>query len=219
MWSSPLPPRVTFAEGCQRLPLAALARRAAGKVKTFKDCAKAFMAAKKSEWTNDKHADQWSSTLETYAYPEMGPLSVCDIDTRAVLRVLSPIWNSKNETASRLRGRIEKIMNYANTHGYRSDDVPNPARWTGHLENVLAKRTKGKNHPALPYADLPAFMTSLRDQEGIAARALEITVLTAARTAETIGAPWSEISGNVWTVPDVRMKADRDHRVPLTARA
>jgi integrase len=197
----------------------AAAKAKATKAKTFKQCAEAYIKSRKAGWKNSKHADQWTSTLETYAYPIIGPLAVADVDRPAVLRVIAPIWNEKNETASRLRGRVEAVLDFATVNGYRAGD--NPARWKGNLELAgLAKRTKAEHHAALPYAALPAFMTSLREQEGVAARALEFAILTAARTGEIIGAPWSEIDGDVWTVPKERMKkGEREHRVPLSKRA
>ena len=193
----------------------------AAKAITFKQCAESYIASHSAGWRNDKHAAQWSATLSTYAYPIIGPLPVQAIDTGLVLKVLEPIWRGKPETASRLRGRLENILDLAKVRGYR--DGENPARWRGHLDKLLAPRSKVReveHHAALPYAELPAFLASLREQEGIAPRALEFLVLTAARTGEVIGARWNEIVlDKTWTVPAARMKAHREHRVPLSARA
>lgn len=190
--------------------------------KTFAECAADFIDAHKASWKNDKHAAQWPSTLKMYAYPVIGTLPVRSIDTALVLKVLKPIWNEKPETAKRLRGRIEKVLEAATVAGYRTG--PNPARWQGHLEHMLAKPSSiraVKHHEALPYGDLPDFMTELRRQEGTAARALEFLILTAARTGEVLGAQWSEIdlAAKLWTVPAARMKASKEHIVPLSPRA
>jgi integrase len=194
----------------------AAARVAAAKARTFKECAEAYIKANKASWKNDKHAAQWESTLATYVYPEIGSTAVGDLDTPAVLRVVQPIWESKSETASRVRGRIETVLNYAKAQGFREGD--NPAAWSV-LKHILPKPQKGDHYPALPYAELPAFMAQLRGYSSTSALALEFTILTAARTNETIEAPWSEIDGDVWTVPKERMKGGREHRVPLCARA
>jgi integrase len=155
-----------------------------------------------------------------------GPCGWCParqaIDTKLLLKVLEPIWTAKPETASRLRGRLEAILDWAKVRGHREGE--NPARWRGHLDKLLPARSKVRrveHHAAMPYAALPAFLENLRGQEGIAARALEFTILTAARTGEVIGATWAEISfaEKVWTVPAARMKAHREHRVPLGERA
>lgn len=190
--------------------------------KTFAECASDFIDAHKTSWKNDKHAAQWPSTLKMYAYPVIGTLPVRSIDTALVLKVLKPIWNEKPETAKRLRGRIEKVLDAATVAGYRSG--PNPARWKGWLDNMLAKPSTirpVKHHEALPYAELPDFMTELRRQEGTAARALEFLILTAARTGEVLGACWSEIdlAAKLWTIPAARMKAGKEHIVPLSPRA
>ncbi|MGH7224519.1 MAG: tyrosine-type recombinase/integrase, partial [Gemmataceae bacterium] len=173
-------------------------------------------------WRNDKHAAQWGATLATYAYPLIGELPVQAVDVGLVLKVLEPIWTEKPETASRLRGRIESVLDYAKVRGWR--DGENPARWRGHMDNLLAPRAKVRateHHAAMPYADLPAFMKELRRQEGVAASALEFLILTAARTGEAIGARWSEIDTveQTWTIRAGRMKASREHRVPLSAGA
>jgi integrase len=189
---------------------------------TFKQCAETYIASHRAGWRNGKHAGQWSTTLSTYAYPVIGPLPVQAIDTGLVLKVLEPIWKAKPETASRLRGRLENILDLAKVRGYR--DGENPARWRGHLDKLLPppfKVRQVEHHAFLPYAELPGFLVALREQEGIAACALEFLILTAARTSEVIGARWSEMNllDKTWTVPAARMKARREHRVPLSARA
>jgi integrase len=189
---------------------------------TFRACAEQYIADNKVAWRNGKHRAQWKSTLETYAYPVIGALSVGDVDTGLVLKVLRPIWSEKPETAGRVRGRIETILDWAKAQGFREGE--NPARWRGHLESVLpakAKVAKVQHHKAMPYADLAAFMARLRQNESMSAKALEFTILTAARTGETIGATRSEIDmvQKVWIIPGSRMKASKDHRVPLCGRA
>jgi integrase len=197
-------------------------RLEAARAKTFDQCATAYIDAHRAGWRNAKHADQWTNTLTAYASPVFGDLPVADVDTAAVMRVLSPMWNDKTETASRLRGRIESVLNWAAVQGFRTGE--NPARWRGHLDKLLPKRSKVQkvqHHPALPYADAPAFMKKLGAQEGIAACALEFLILTAARTGEVIGAKWTEfdMEAKIWTVPAERMKAGRPHEVPLSPRA
>lgn len=190
--------------------------------KTFRWCTQEFLRAKASEWSNPKHRQQWENTLETYVMPHLGHLNVSVIDLPHVLACLEPIWNTKNETASRLRGRIESILDWATVRKYRNGE--NPARWKGHLDKVLAapsKIQKVEHHRAIPVEDLPCFMADLRQREGIAARALEFVVLTAARSGEARGATWSEIDQQaaIWTVPAERMKAGTEHRVPLSRAA
>jgi integrase len=194
------------------------------KVMTFKQSGQACMKAQDPSWTNLKHAAQWRSTLETYVYPIFGDLPVAAVDTALVMKALEPIWLTKTETASRVRGRIEKILGWATTAGYRPADVPNPARWRGHLENLLPKKSKvapTKNLPALPYTELPGFMTELAAQTSIAALALRFTILTCVRTKEAIQAPWSEfdLANKIWLIPAERMKGGREHRVPLSEPA
>lgn len=189
---------------------------------TFEKAAEQYVAAHRAGWKNPKHAGQWEATLKTYAYPVLGKLPVAAIDVALVLRVLEPIWTEKTETASRLRGRIESVLAWATVRGYRQGD--NPARWRGNLDQLLpaqGKVQKVESHPALPYAELPAFLEELRALTSISAQALEFAVLTAARTGETIGAEWQEIdlAAKLWTVPAARMKSGREHRVPLPARA
>src|SRR5262245_34341419 len=188
---------------------------------TFSEAATKYIAAHRSGWKNAKHASQWENTLAAYAEPVLGALSIQAIDTALVLKVLEPIWQAKPETANRLRGRIEAILDWAKVRGLRQGE--NPARWRGHLDHLLPAKTKVrrvKHHAALPYADMPAFVAELRAQAGIAARALEFTALTATRTGDTIGAVWDEANENekVWTVPGERMKAGKEHRVPLCDR-
>jgi len=188
----------------------------------FKDAAAAYIAAHRVAWKNHKHAAQWPATLARYAYPIIGELPLHLIDTTLVMKVIEPIWSEKPETANRLRGRIETVLDWATVRGYRHGE--NPARWRGHLDKLLPARSKVRktqHHSALPYAELPAFLVKLREQDGVAARALEFTILTAARTGETIGAKRGEIDtkNKLWTIPAERMKAGKDHRVPLSDRA
>ena len=194
----------------------------AAKAITFRECAASYIAAHKAGWHNPKHAKQWTATLATYADPIIGALPVQAVDTALVTKVVEPIWSIKPETAGRLRGRIESILDWAKARGFRQGE--NPARWRGHLDNLLPARSKVRrveHHAALPYIEIGGFITALRLQEGTAARALEFAILTAARTGEVIGATWGEIdlNGKAWTIPASRMKAGREHRVPLSARA
>jgi integrase len=198
------------------------ARLAAATAMTFKQCAEAYIDAHKAGWKNPKHAAQWPSTLTSYVYPIFGNLPVQAIDTALVMKAIEPIWTAKPETASRVRGRIESVLDWATARGYRKGE--NPARWRGHLENLLPKKSKVQrveHHPALPYDEMGAFMAALRKQGGIGARALEFLILTAARTGEVIGARWEEfdLDQRIWTVPAERMKGEREHRVPLSDRA
>ncbi len=206
------------------------------KGKTFRKCAEEYIASHRDGWKNAKHAAQWETTLKDYVYyvaadqakpeakrrPLLRDMSVAEIDTALVLDVLNPIWKAKPETASRVRGRIESILSWATAREYRRGD--NPARWRGHLDTLLPKRSKlakVKHHPSLPYSEAGAFMAILRAQEGIAARALELIILTATRTSEVIGAKWEELDlkAATWTVPGDRMKAGNVHKVPLAPRA
>jgi len=204
----------------------------ASKAITFKECATAYIAAHRESWRNEKHTAQWTSTLEAYAFPKIGKLPVRDIDAGAVLKVLEQkcddlpgkptLWSGKTETATRVRGRIESILDWAKVRQYRAGE--NPARWRGNLEHSLPKRSKVqkvKHHAALPYAEVGTFVNSLRDKQGTAARALEFLILTTARTGEVTGARWSEIDLDacLWTVPAERIKGGKLHRVPLTERA
>jgi integrase len=197
------------------------------KALTFKECAEGYIAAHKSGWKSDKHAGQWQATLETYAYPVIGNLPVQMVETAHVMKIIEPIWQTKTETANRVRGRIEKILDRAKALKLRKGE--NPAAWRGHLDQLLPKKSQVapvENFPALPYSELPAFMAKLRAKEGVSARALEFTILTVARTGDTIGATRREINKTekLWTVPAARVKGKkgarkRDHVVPLTKQA
>jgi integrase len=189
---------------------------------SFDACAAAYIESHKMGWKNAKHINQWKNTIETYVSPHFGSQPVQVVDTGLVMRALEPIWQAKPETASRLRGRIELVLSWATTRGYREGD--NPARWRGHLDNLLPKRSAVKSvehYSALPIAEMGTFMSDLREQDGIAARALEFMILCASRTGEVIGAQWNEINldDGIWIIPAVRMKAKREHRVPLAPRA
>jgi integrase len=189
---------------------------------TFREAAERYIEAHKPGWRNAKHSAQWASTLETYVFPFFGNLSVQEVETGHVLKALEPIWTIKPETASRVRGRIESVLDWAAARGYRRGD--NPARWRGHLKMLLPaiNRVKRVQHyPTLPYTEIGAFMTNLQGQGGVAARALEFAILTAARTGEVIGATWDEIDLQTatWTIPAVRMKGNREHRIPLSEPA
>jgi integrase len=200
----------------------ALAAQTPAVIHRFEDVAAEHIAAHSPGWRNAKHRAQWTSTLATYAYPVFGQMAVEDITTEHVLKALQAIWTDKPETASRLRGRIESVIDHAMARGWRT--TPNPARWRGHLANLLPPRSKVrrvKHHAALPWQEIPDFMARLRQQPGTAALALQFCILTATRTGETIGARWSEIDldAAVWTLPPERMKAGRAHRVPLSDAA
>ncbi len=189
---------------------------------TFKACALSYIEAHRAEWKNPKHTQQWENTLTTYAYPVIGELPVASIDDTLVLKVLLPIWQAKTETASRLRGRIESILAWATFNKFRHGE--NPARWKGHLDNSLAKPNRIariKHHPALPYTQIGSFMAELRMREGISAKALEFAILTAARSGEVRGVTWGEIdiANRLWIVPAERMKAEKEHKVPLSDAA
>jgi integrase len=206
-----------------RQAAAALAAAQAAKIAsvTFKSAAATYISANEEGWRNDKHRQQWRSTLETYVYPVIGDLQVSEISTAHVLAILEPMWKTKAETAGRVRGRIETILDAAKARGYR--DGENPARWRGHIAQILPARAKlaRGHHKALAYDQLPAFMDDLRQREAIAALALEFTILTASRTGEVIGARWDEVDleKGIWIIPATRMKAGREHRVPLSAQA
>lgn len=189
---------------------------------TFAQAATACIADKRPGWKNAKHAEQWTQTIATYALPILGSLPVSAIDLPLVRKVLDPIWTTKNETASRVRQRLESILDWATVSGYRAGE--NPARWKGHLDHLLPKPSKvqsEKHHAALPYDQMGAFVLDLHAQQGIGALALEFTILTAARTGEVIGAQWEEIDLEkaLWTIPAERMKAAKEHIVPLSPRA
>lgn len=189
---------------------------------TFEGAATAYIAAQEGGWRNDKHAQQWRNTLGLYAFPVIGNLLVADVEQTHVLRVIEPIWATKPETASRLRGRIEAVLAWATVRGYRSG--ANPATWKGHLDKLLPSPKKAKavrHHPALPYNQVAAFVAALRSEAGTAARALELAVLTAGRSGEIRGAEWSEfdLDAATWTIPKSRMKAAKEHIVALSAPA
>jgi integrase len=192
---------------------------AEAKAMTFDECRDAYIASHETGWRNAAHRQQWSSTLATYATPVFGHLPVDAVDTGLVVEVLEPIWTDKNETASRVRGRIEAILNWARVRGYRNG--PNPAMWKGHLDHLLpakSKVAKIEHHPALPYARIGEFMADLFKRDGTAARALRFTVLTAARAGEVFRMTWGEVdlTAKLWTIPGDRMKGGRQHRVPLS---
>lgn len=189
---------------------------------TFAEAAARLIESKRAGWKNEKHAAQWVSTLENYAYPVIGALPVADVDKTLILKILEPIWTTKNETASRLRGRIEAVLDWAAVHEYRTGE--NPARWSGHLEHILAapgKVQKTEHHAALPFTEIVKFITSLRQNGSISAYALEFLILTACRTSEVLNATWAEFDEGftVWEIPSARMKAGKEHRVPLSDRA
>ncbi|WP_036262703.1 tyrosine-type recombinase/integrase [Methylocapsa aurea] len=214
--------RESLVKGIDPLDARAAERRANAARLTFGECADTFVASKESGWRNEKHRAQWKMTLQRYA-ATLRPIAVADVSTQDILKALQPIWRTKPETASRLRGRIEAVIDSARVAGQIDDRAPNPARWTGHLEMMLprpAKLSRG-HHAAMPYRDLPTFLTRLRETEGMGALALEFAILTAARSGEVLGARWSEIDvdAKIWTVPAARMKAAREHRVPLPSQA
>jgi integrase len=198
------------------------ARRAeSARVMTFEQCATAYIEAHQSSWSNARHRKQWPETMQAYVYPSIGALPVASIDTPLVLKVIEPLWRDKQETASRVRARIERVLSWATVRGYRQGD--NPARWRGHLDQLFPRRSKReeRHQPAMPYSDVPGFIRELNQREGISARALEFCILTAARTSEVLGARWDEVNldAKVWTIPGKRMKAGKEHRVPLSERA
>jgi len=192
-------------------------RLAAAKTLTFRQAASDYIAKHRAGWRNDKHAAQWPATLATYAYPIIGELPVAAIDSKLVTDCLSPIWETKPETARRLRGRIEAVLDYA--AAMRARDGDNPARWSIIKHLVSKPAANGvEHHPALPYKDVAAFLTELRTHKGLAAKALDVTILTALRTSEVIGAKWSEIdlTAKLWTIPQTRTKTAKPHEVPLS---
>lgn len=187
---------------------------------TWDQAVEQFLTAHEKTWRNPKHRQQWRNTLATYAGPVMGGLSVAAIDTPEVTKVLDPIWHEKPETASRVRGRIERVLDWSKVRGYRTGE--NPARWRGHLAQVFpskGKVRKVRHHPAVPIDSLPAVYARLKASDGMGAKAARYIILTAARPSEGTGARWPEIKDALWTVPAARMKADKDHRVPLAAEA
>jgi integrase len=198
------------------------AQLAAARSMTFDQCRDALIEAHKSAWRNAKHRAQWTNSLATYVGPVFGSMPIQSVDVALVMKVLEPIWSTKPETASRVRGRIERVLDWAKVRGFRQGE--NPARWRGHLDMLLPVRSKVrkvKHHAALPYSEIGAFMAALRTREAVAARALEFMILTAARTGEVLGARREEIDfqAKVWVVPPSRMKSGREHRVPLSRAA
>lgn len=188
---------------------------------TFEDCADRYIKAQESSWRNSKHRSQWSATLDTYA-ARLKPLPVDEIDTALVIKCLEPIWSEKTETATRVRQRIERVLNWATARKFREGE--NPARWRGHLENLLPKPTqlkKIKHRAALPYDEIGTFVAELRTRDSLAAKALELQILTATRPGEAVGASWDEfdLKAKIWTIPAERMKADKEHEIPLSDRA
>lgn len=189
---------------------------------TFDDCVSDYIAAHRAGWKNAKHAQQWENTLATYAAPVIGKLPPQDITTAHVLQILQPIWSSKPETASRLRNRIELVLDAAKARNLRHGE--NPARWRSHLDKLLPKRAKVRkieHHPALPWRELPAFMDELGKHADLTYKAMRLTILTACRTSEVLGATWTEIDRETrtWTIPGARMKAGKEHRLPLSQAA
>jgi integrase len=201
----------------------ATAKREEASALTFKDCAEQLITSHEAGWRNPaKQAKLWRNTLRDYAYPIIGDLPVAEVDTELIMQVLEPIWKNKPETASRVRSRMEAVLDWAKVSGFRNGE--NPARWRGHLDHLLPARSKVRrvrHHPALPYVEIPAFMEALRARNGISARALEFVILTAVRSGEARGAQWAEIDlgARMWIIPDHRMKGGKEHRVPLSDRA
>jgi len=206
----------------ERVARRATLRADLAKELTFDQAAAACISDRRAEWRNEKHAAQWSSTLAAYVSPVLGKLPVSAIDLPLVRKVLDPIWITKNETASRVRQRIETVLAWATVSGFRKGE--NPARWRGHLDQLLprpSKVQKAEHHPALPYDQISAFVGELRQRTGTSALALEFTILTAARTREVIEAQWEEfdLKRKAWVIPATRMKAGKAHTVPLSTRA
>ena len=197
---------------------AALQKRAvdAARSMTFDQCRDQYITAHRPGWKSIKHLKQWTGSLQKYVTPVFGRFPVSMIDTALVTKVLDPLWPKSPVTASRIRGRIEAILDWAKVRGFRTGE--NPARWEGHLEKTTTSKRKVQHHPAMPYADIPAFMAALRKETDIGARALEFTILTASRSAEVTGARWTEFNGD-WTIPGDRIKSGREHRVPLSSAA
>lgn len=205
----------------ERASLRAANALEAAKAITFKTACDEYIAAHKVKW-GDRHLEQWENSLRDYAFPILGAIAVAAIDVTLVKQILQPIWYAKTATASRLRGRLECVLDWAKVSGYRTGE--NPARWKGHLENIFPAESKVKqvdHHAAMPYAALPAFMTELEAEGSLAAEALQLTILTAARSDETIQAPWPEfdLDAALWTIPAGRMKGGKEHTVPLSKAA
>ncbi|WP_370301272.1 tyrosine-type recombinase/integrase [Pseudooceanicola sp.] len=199
-----------------------ITKKQQAKPKTFREAALELIERKRPGWKNAKHAAQWTATLDAYVFPKIGAVQVARIETADVISTLTPIWAKKPETANRVRQRIEAVIDYASALGIRSGD--NPARWRGHLDHLLPKPKKVRavqHHPALPHSQIADFMADLAQRDGVAARALAFTILAAARSGETRGMTWGEVDldAKVWTIPAGRMKAAKEHRVPLTKAA
>lgn len=197
-------------------------RLAALRSMSFRQAREQYVEAHKPKWRSDKHAKQWTATLTAYADPVIGDVAISEVDVGMINKLLTPIWSTKAETARRVRGRLESILDWATVLGYRVGE--NPARWRGHLQKLLPERgraQKPKHHAALPFEEIGAFMVALHAREGAAARALELTILTAARTSEVLSAAWTEFDLNkaIWSIPAERMKAGDEHRVPLSTSA
>jgi integrase len=210
------------AKDAAALAAAAAAQLSAISARTFRQAAEEFIANKKAEWRNTTHASQWPTTLATYVYPHFGDVPVAAVDTAHVLAALQPIWRTKTETATRVRSRIEMILDAEKVRGHRTGD--NPARWRDHLKQILPSARKiapVEHHAALPYAEMPAFFLCIQQAKGVGARALEFTALTVGRTGMTLGAKWSEVDleEGIWTVPAARMKGKREFRMPLSKPA
>ena len=212
--------RLLLLEGIDPLEHRRSEQAVRGATPSFRECAEQFLEAHSSAWTNPKHRAQWAATLNTYAYPVLGPLPVDQVNTAGVLDVLRPLWKSKTETASRLRGRVERVLDWAKVQGHRNAE--NPARWRGHLQALLpapSKAKRPKHHSALDWREIPSFMEELRKRKGAAARAVEFAILTATRSGEVRWMRWPELDGKIWIIPAARMKGRREHRVPLAERA
>jgi integrase len=206
----------------QRRSQRAAQRLVEARTKTFRECAEDYFNSNKAGWRNTRHRDQWWTSLETHVFPTIGELPVQAIDTALVMRVLKPFWTKKPETASRVRGRIETVLDAAKALGFREGE--NPARWRSHLENLLPRKNRLRrveHHAALPYSEVPEFFAALQGHGGIPAYAIQFAILTAARSGEVLRAVWGEIDldAKVWTVPANRMKGHREHRVPLSTVA
>jgi integrase len=191
---------------------------------TFSAYADRYITAHQAAWKNPVHRQQWQNTIDTYAKPVLGTKPLCEIQTADVMEVIRPLWSRAPETASRLRGRIEVILDAAGVEGYRDQNTKNPAAWKGQISHLLPSKKKVrpvKHHPAVPWEDMPAFMAELRNRPSLSARALEFTILTATRASESCAARWSEIdlAKRVWTIPGERMKGGKEHRIPLVGRA
>lgn len=214
--------RKLLLDGKDPIDLRKATRQAEAGALTFREAAERYIESHKAGWRNQKHAAQWNSTLDRNVYPVFGDQPVGLVDTGAILQALEPIWTAKPETASRVRGRIEAVLDWAKARGYRAGE--NPARWRGHLQSLLPRienLKRVRHHPSLPYDEIGSFFAELRRAGGVAARALEFAILTGGRTGEVIGATWDEIdlTAKMWMVPAERMKGRRDHRVPLSEQA